>query len=147
MNKENIKSKLFEMQENIINELAEKIEVTHSMVDIDESDTIDPDDYSHQYETGEIEQLMRVQLNKAKGNFERLQHIDFSPKQNVCPGAYIETNKFNFFVGFSTVPFDVDGKHIIGISAGSPIYSIMVNKKQGDSFSFCGVDYTIETIN
>ena len=66
MNKEHIKEMLFTMQENIIREFKEKVEVTHGVVDIDEDDTHDPDDYSHQYESAELEQLMKVQLNKSR---------------------------------------------------------------------------------
>lgn len=147
MNKLHIKEKLFEQQENIIRELAEKVEMTHSMVDVDEDDTHDPDDYSHQYESGEMEQLIKVQLNKAKGNMERLKTIDFGEKDTVTPGALVQTPRFNFFIGFATVPFDVDGKHIVGISTESPIYSIMNGRKEGDKFSFSGINYEISKIN
>ena len=147
MNKEHIKEMLFTMQENIIREFKEKVEVTHGVVDIDEDDTHDPDDYSHQYESAELEQLMKVQLNKSKRCLDLLKSIDFSPKTSVESGAYVETNKFNFFIGFATVPFDVDGKHIVGISMDSPICPIMLGKKEGDKFSFSGVDYVIENIN
>jgi hypothetical protein len=147
MNKEHIKEMLFTMQENIIREFKEKVEVTHGVVDIDEDDTHDPDDYSHQYESAELEQLMKVQLNKSKRCLDLLKSIDFSPKTSVESGAYVETNKFNFFIGFATVPFDVDGKHIVGISMDSPICPIMLGKKEGDKFSFSGVDYVIEKIN
>ncbi|MGB0915251.1 MAG: hypothetical protein ACPGVI_04220 [Crocinitomicaceae bacterium] len=147
MNKLHIKEKLFEQQENIIRELAEKVEMTHSMVDVDEDDTHDPDDYSHQYESGEMEQLIKVQLNKAKGNMERLKTIDFGEKDTVTPGALVQTPRFNFFIGFATVPFHVDGKHIVGISTESPIYSIMNGRKEGDKFSFSGINYEISKIN
>lgn len=147
MNKEHMKEVLFAMQENIIRELQEKVEMTHSIVDIDEDDTHDPEDYSHQYESGEMEQLMRVQLNKAKRNLDLLKSIDFSEKTFIEPGAYVETNKFNFLVGFTTVPFDVEGKHIVGISTESPIYPIMLGKKVGDTFSYSGVNYEVKSIN
>ena len=147
MNKEHIKEMLFTMQENIIREFKEKVEVTHGVVDIDEDDIHDPDDYSHQYESAELEQLMKVQLNKSKRCLDLLKSIDFSPKTSVESGAYVETNKFNFFIGFATVPFDVDGKHIVGISMDSPICPIIRGKTEGDKFSFSGVDYVIEKIN
>lgn len=146
MNKENVKNKLFELQEILVKELEEKVSTTHSMVDIDEGDTMDPEDFSHQYESGEMEQLMKVQLNKEKGNWEKLKTIDFGPKTSVSCGALVKTNKFNFFIGLPTVPFDVDNTHIVGISNESPIYAIMVNKKEGDEFSFRGNDYKIEKI-
>lgn len=146
MNKEAIKSKLFELQENLVNELSEKINTVHSMVDIDEGDTMDPEDFSHQYESGEMEQLMRVQLNREKGNLEKLKSIDFGPKNTVSSGAIVQTNLFNFLIGFATVPFEVDGLHIVGISNESPLYPIIANRKTGESFSFRGNNYTIENV-
>jgi hypothetical protein len=147
MNKEALKSKLISIQEITILELSEKVEMQHSMVDIDEDDTMDPEDFSHQYESGEMEQIMKSQLANAKRGLKILNDIDFSEKTKIEPGAFVQTNKFNFFIGFSTVPFDVDDTHIIGISTYSPIYTSMENKKVGDSYSFNGVDYQIEKIN
>jgi len=146
MNKEEIKTKLFELQNNLINELQEKVETSHSMVDIDEGDTVDPEDFSHQYESGEMEQLMKVQLNKEKGNLDKLRTIDFGLKKEVACGALVKTNQFNFFIGLPTIPFDVNGERIVGISNESPIYAIMANKKEGDNFSFRGNNYRIEKI-
>ena len=146
MNKETIKAKLFEVQNSIVKELEEKIATSHSMVDVDEDDTLDPEDFSHQYESGELESLMKVQLLNAKMDLSRLNKMDFSSKDSVTDGALVQTNKFNFIIGFSTVPFDIENDHIIGISHGSPIFSSMENKKQGDEFSFHGINYKIENI-
>ena len=147
MNKNDIKKELVRMQNMIIQELEEKIHTTHGMVDLDETDTIDPEDFSHQYESAEMEQLMKVQLNRAKRNLDLLNSMDFSEKKTVEPGAYVVTNKFNFLIGFTTVPFDVNNKHIVGISVDSPIYSIMLGRKSGETFDFCGTHYEIEQIN
>lgn len=146
MTKEAIVKKLFTMQESIIGELAEKVELSQTMVDIDEEDTIDPEDYSHAYEAGEMKQLMKVQLNRAKRQLDVLNAIDFSERNCIDTGAYVETNRVNFLVGFSTLPFDVEGKHIVGISKDSPIYPVIVSKKAGSKFSFGGNDYEILTI-
>ena len=146
MNKEHLKKQLIELQSNLIKELQEKTEYSHSMVDIDEDDVRDPDDYSRQWESGEIEQLMKVQLNKAKGCLTKLNSIDFSPKNKVTQGAFVETDKLNFFIGLSTIPFDFDDKEMVGISEESPIYAIMAGKEKGYTFSFSGNTYTITNI-
>lgn len=146
MNKEQLKNRLVEIQENIIKELEEKIGVTHSMVDIDEESTHDPEDFSHQYESGELETLIRTQLNKAKVDLSALNEMDFSTTDTVRAGAFVQTEKFNFFVGFPTVPFDMDGLHIVGVSKASPIYPFMIGKKTGDSFEFSGKKYVIKSI-
>ena len=66
MNKTELKNKLIELQKASVANLEEKINTTHSMVDVDESDTIDPEDLSHQSESAESEHIFKQQLSKAK---------------------------------------------------------------------------------
>ena len=146
MNKEAIINELEKIHVNIVNELREKAEMSHSMVDIDEDDTIDPEDFSHQYESGEMEQLIRVQMNKAKSALERVQNIDFSAKSDVQPGALVKTDHQTFIIGQATMPFDAEGIRVIGISPASPIYTCMMGKKAGDKFSYSGTEYEIQSI-
>lgn len=146
MKKEVVIEKLIAMQENMVTELQNRVSITHSMVDIDEEDVKDPEDYSHQYESGEMEQLIKVQLNRAETNLDRLKNMDFSAKNSVKPGALVITNNNCFVVGFSATPFKVDDCYVIGISVESPIYAVMVDKITGQSFTHCGVNYTIEQI-
>jgi hypothetical protein len=47
----------------------------------------------------------------------------------------------------ATVPFDLDGIHIIGISSESPIYTEMKGLEKGDSFNFTDKSYTILEIH
>ena len=147
MNKEELRTKLIEIQNNIVKELEAKIATTHSMVDIDEESTHDPEDYSHQYESGELESLVRTQLNKAKVSLSILEDIDFSLTDIVKDGAFVQTEKFNFVIGFPTVPFDINGMHIVGVSKASPIYPFMFGKREGDSFEFSGKKYVIKRVN
>lgn len=133
-------------QENLVNELSERINLSHSMVDLDENDTIDPEDFSHQTEAGEMEQHMRVKYTEAKRLLEQLEQIDFSPKDAANQGAYVETDQFNCLIGISTAPFEHDGKSIVGMSTESPIYSSMKGKQVNESFHFGGREYHIRNI-
>ncbi len=146
MNKELIIKTLTTMQENLVKEFREKLQTVHTMVDMDESDVMDPEDFSHQYESGEMEQLMRVQMNKAERNLEIMRTTDFSGKQRVEPGAYIETDQFNCLVAYATTPFECQGKMVTGISKESPIYAAMMHKKVNENFSFGGKEYRIINI-
>ena len=146
MNKENLKNTLIENQELIIKELSGKIEFTHEMVDLDELDVIDPEDLSHSIEAGELNQLMLVQLQKAKRDLDTLKKMDFSPKLYVEAGALVQTEKFNFIVGFPTIPFDYEGMHVVGVSMASPIFPLMVGKIKGEQFEFSGTKYVINHI-
>lgn len=146
MNKKEIYEHLIVAQKNIIAELESQISIKHTMVDIDEDDTIDPEDYSHQYESQEIEQMIKAQRNRSKADLTVLESLDISPKNTVSKGALVETDKVVFFIGFAAIPFDWSGRHIVGISLNSPIFSIMANKVENNSFSYGGQSYKIEKI-
>jgi len=135
-----------EQQSTLVGELKEQTTTLHTMVDIDESDVIDPEDYSHQYESQELEQMIKVQLNRASRGLEVLASLDISPKNKVETGAIIETDTLAFFIGYPTIPFEIDNRRLVGISTNSPIYALMNGKRKGDNFSYAGNDYTIKNI-
>jgi len=146
MNKVELKNKLVEIHKNIISELKEKVELVHSMVDIDELDVIDEEDFSHQFESNEMEQLVKNQLNKEVDNLTLLNSIDFGSKLICVPGAVVKTKDFNFIIGVSTMPFEFEGQHFVGISVKSPIYEVLTSTNVGQEFSFRGNNYVIESI-
>lgn len=147
MNKQELKDALISFQEKSINNLMEKIITTHSMVDVDETDTIDPEDLSHQSESLESEQLFKKQLIKAQNDLRIIENIDFSSKTTVEPGAFIQTEKFNFIVACATKPFDFKGLHITGVSVESPIYKEMKGLSKGSQFNLSGNNYQIIEIH
>ena len=64
MNKLKLQEKIIEKQQLLISELKEKIATSLSMVDIDESDTIDPEDLSHQSESLEMKNLFEQKYSR-----------------------------------------------------------------------------------
>ena len=89
MNKKHLKESIIAAQKQLISELKEKIDSSLTMVDIDETDTIDPEDLSHQSESLEIKNLFEQKLNKAQIELDTLIHMDFSEKKE----ATSEINK------------------------------------------------------
>ena len=79
-------------------------------------------------------------LNKLKSSrFEKkLDEVEYL--------SLIKTNRGWFFINQTVKPLKVDGVQYFMLTKEAPIYSTMVGKKAGDSFSFRGVDYTIESI-
>lgn len=146
MNKQIIKNYLLEQQSNLIAELKERTQTLHTMVDLDEGDTLDPEDFSHQYESQELEQMIKVQQNRASRGLEVLASLDISPKSCVETGAIIETDSLHFFIGYPTIPFEMDEKRFVGVSTGSPIYAIMNGKRKGEQFAYAGKTYNIINI-
>ncbi|MEY3237147.1 MAG: hypothetical protein RI883_1248 [Bacteroidota bacterium] len=146
MNKEKLQEKIIENQKLLVSELKEKIDSSLSMVDIDETDTIDPEDLSHQSESLEMKNLFEQKLVKAQIELDALLHMDFSAKNEASPGALVSTEKFHFLIGFAAIPFEFEGKRIVGISIDSPIYSSIKGKVVGDSFSYSDNNYKISEI-
>lgn len=146
MNKESLKDTMISIQQKLIDELSESVYDSHSQVDLDEGDVIDPEDTSNQFVSGEMEAKVKAQLTKAKLDMDKLEEISFDNKSTVEPGAVVMTNKGNFIVGFAATPFDFEGMHVVGISEDAPLYPQMSGKRQGESFSYQNNDYTIEKI-
>jgi hypothetical protein len=147
MNKIALQKALMSQQESLIRAIQEKIESSNTMSDIDETDTLDPEDFSHQTEAGELKIVFEQKLKKAQADLEVLRKIDFSPKKTAESGALITTEHFHFFLGFASIPFDFENKKIVGISIESPIYSFMKGKVKGDTFSYSSNNYQILNIN
>jgi hypothetical protein len=143
MDKIKFKAHVVQLQQHVIQQLEERIQSIHGMVDIDDEDIKDPDDFSHQTESSEFEKLIKSQLFKAKRENQRLEDTNFSTKKTVEPGAIIQTGKFNFFIGIATTPFEYEELHVVGVSPDAPIYPSMAGKKKGESFSFGGHNYEI----
>lgn len=146
IDKEQLKQKLISLQNALITSIEDKISTTQSMVDVDESDTIDTEDLSHQAESAETKHLFVRQLLKAEEDLRTLKKIDFSDKQKAMPGALVQTDKFNFIVASATTPFDYNGMHITGISIESPIYKQMKDLASGERFTLSGHEYRIKAI-
>lgn len=146
MNKHILQNKLLEIHQTIIGEIKEKIYASNNAIDIDESDTIDPEDLSHQSEESTLKLLYQNQLKQAEKDIQSIQKLDFSAKDNVAPGALVDTDSVCFFIGSPVLPFEFEGKRIVGVSADSPIMSEMNGKRTHESFSYNEKHYTIKAI-
>lgn len=146
MNKQLVKENLLAIQSQVINDLKERIQVNHEMVDLDENNTIDLDDFSHQDESANMRMLLTDQLERAKLIKSKIDSIDFGEKTQIEVGAVVKTNLFSFVISIPTLPFQVENKQYIGISTGAPIFSVMKGKKTGDTFNYANNQYKIEDV-
>lgn len=147
MNKEKIKETLFSINNQIISDLKERITSNKEQVALDHNDTIDPEDYSHQNESSEMDELLLIQLEKALAEKSKLETIDFQLKNKIEVGAVVTTDQFAFVIGVATTPFHVEEKQYVGISTDAPIYSMMKDKVEGESFHYGNNHYQIVSIN
>jgi hypothetical protein len=132
--------------QEVVHHLKDELEVNKSMSDLEEGDTLDPEDYSKQNESNDMIQILKNQLSKTLVEIDKLARIDFTHKEKVGTGAVVKTEKFMFFIGVAISPFAYEGNQIVGISTDAPIYNSIRDKKVGDSYEFSGMKDTIIAI-
>jgi hypothetical protein len=146
MNKEKIKETLFSINNQIIKDLKNRISSNKEQIALDNNDTIDPEDYSHQNELSEMDELLSIQLEKALAEKSKLESIDFQAKDKIEVGAIVTTDQFVFVIGIATIPFHVKDQQYVGISTDAPIYTFMKGKIKGDNFQYGNNHYKIVSI-
>jgi len=77
--------------------------------------------------------------------YDMLAHQDDVHDQ-VEPGSIVVTDKDTFFVSASIERFSVNGQSMFGLSVNAPLYETMKGKKEGESFSYKDMTYTIKEI-
>jgi hypothetical protein len=134
------------MYETIIHDLKEELKAKESLANMDEDNTLDPEDYSNQTESREMKMLLQKQLDKALFDYEKVKNIDFSEKTEAGVGALVTTDMFNFILGVATTPFLFGNMQVVGVSTEAPIFSSLIGRKVGDSFQFSGNQYNINQV-
>ena len=101
------------------------------------------------YETGR--EMMQQEINtNAKQLNETLklkillQSIDPENSGSIIRnGSLVFTNHETFYIAISAGKQKVNGKNYFVISASSPIGTLLIKCKQGDSFNFNGKEFTV----
>ena len=145
MTKGEILQRIREKLESNVRELESSLESLRSASNIDESDTLDPEDYSQQSESRDREMAMQLQLDAAHAQLARLE--DFSGKKVSIAesGALIETDRNWFFLGIS-LSLNVDGKELYGVSPDTPAFNPMKGKSMGEVFKIGNNEHRIINI-
>ena len=147
MEKEKILQLIARHLEGNVRELNKSLEDYINASNLDEGDTIDPEDYSQQAEQKEMSYQMQIQLDKAQSGLSRLK--DFSGKtfSVAKTGALIETDKNWILLGVSIPSLQVGNKELLGISPESPAFAVINGKTKGESFNLGKNSFTILEVN
>ncbi|NNC70337.1 MAG: hypothetical protein HKN90_05890 [Flavobacteriaceae bacterium] len=132
MDKQAIIKRIMEEQEGIIKSLDKVIKLYKTTADIDEDNTLDPEDYSHQAEAQEMRLRYEQRL---KGEQQKLSFLESSlhiTTDIVKSGALIETDLYYFFIGLSIHPIKMDAKQILCVSEKAPVAQQLMGKQVGD---------------
>lgn len=100
---------------------------------IDDDDTLDPEDLSRQSEATDMQLRFEQLLLQAKEQEFFIMDHDDEFHDVIEPGALIETEMNYIYVGIAIPTFQLDGKTVLTISEKAPAYLAMRGKKAGDT--------------
>ena len=146
MDKQKIKNLIAAQFQASIKDLDQSIDFRDTEADLDETNTIDPEDLSHQDESEEIKRRLEEQKAVAQSGLFALEQLNDEATDMVAPGAVVKTDFHLLYIGVPTRTFEMDGQACIGVSTDSPIYRVIEGKKAGDSFELNGKKHTIEQV-
>jgi transcription elongation factor GreA len=133
MDKVELKQHLIEHHEHIIEDLQAEIDSYHTAADLDEDDTMDPEDYAHQSEAQFVERSLTQQLNKTQAELDYLKKLTTKTLDELGPGSLVEFKDRCIYVSVPSLPFEHKNKNILCISMSAPIFNLLKGKSQGDS--------------
>ncbi|MFM2229138.1 MAG: hypothetical protein RL607_396 [Bacteroidota bacterium] len=114
--------------------------------DIDDDDTMDPEDLSRQAEASDMQLRFEQLLCQAKEQEFFLMDHDDVLHEIVIPGALVETDSHYIYMGISIPAFTLEKKTVLTISEKAPAYSGMRGKKAGDTIEIGEKLYKILSI-
>lgn len=133
-----MKKKIVDLIDEQLNISLESFEATseeyRASADLDEEDTRDLDDFSQQAEDADMQMRIQAQAAKVQEKIAWLDANAMIARETVEPGALVETKNKWFFFGIALpTNIEADGKTVVGISEGAPIYPYLAGKKKGDT--------------
>lgn len=146
MNKIKILEQIVKEQSKTLANLTASIQKYKSASDMDEDDTLDPEDYSHQGEAREMKMRMEQLLLKESKNLELIEKCLSIENEEVAFGALLDLDSKYIFVGVSIHPFSFEGKEVFSISTEAPIFQLIKGKKVNELIELGANSYTIKSI-
>jgi len=146
MNRKDILDLIRRSLESNLAELTQALNDYESASNIDEGDTLDPEDFSQQAEFKEMQLRMKIQLDQANAQLEHLEELAHKNVNIIEPGAILETQHNIIFIGVSFPVIHLDGKELLGITTETPIYASLKGKTIGESFAMGKGEFAIQAI-
>lgn len=147
MNKNEIIKSIINEQNVVISTIENSVSRYKNASDIDENDSIDPEDFSHQDEAKEMQLRYEQILVQAKNNLDFLETYKNKETTKIELGSFIETEDLYIFIGISLQQFKLNGKNVIAISEEAPIYNSIKEKTIGEKITIGTIENTIISIS
>ena len=147
MDKAKILSAIIDEQEKVINNLKASIERYKQESNMDEDNTLDPDDYARQNEAKDMQLRYENMLKSAKHNLNFLEDSKTKINDKIEAGTVIETDRTYIFVGVSVPIFKYAEEAVISVSESAAIFKTLKAKKIGENLEFGKNSFKILKIN
>lgn len=134
MDKAFILSKIIDEYQKVVANLKSSVDRYKHESDMDEDNTLDPDDYARQNEAKDMQLRFEKMLKEAKKNLKFIEDSKAESKQNIEAGTLIETDGNYLFIGVSVPVFKIESKEVLSFSEDAPVFKTVKNKKIGDIF-------------
>ncbi|WP_392437081.1 hypothetical protein ACF3N7_09115 [Cruoricaptor ignavus] len=132
MTRKDIMQALMDEQQQIVERLAKRTDELDNAADLDEDDTIDPEDLSHQDELKQQQFGMEDVLAKANENLAILKSFENQEFTTVEEGSIVNLDEMIVFIGAAIPAVDFNGKKLIGISSDAPLFTVVQGKTVGE---------------
>jgi hypothetical protein len=107
-------------------------------------------DYSAQATENFLKEQAMIRRNEAGKHdalIQKLKRLNINaPTEFISLGNLVETDRGMFFISFGLRPIDLEGTKYFLLGTDAPIYAIMAGKKEGESFAFRDINYSIISI-
>lgn len=146
MKRKEILNLVIEEQQKIIDKLKDTVDRFKTASDIDEDDTIDPEDFSQQTQAKDMQLRFEKTLREAKQSLKFVQDELEEQHEKIEIGSLIETDKKWLFVGISVPLFIFEGKNVLSFSNKAPVFAAIRGKKKGDLVQIGDTEHLIQEI-
>lgn len=133
MNKAELKAQFILLQTERVEKMYQAVSSYNEAKDLDESDTLDLADYSHQSESGNLASQLELQYQLEKNQLDALRKLSTDECSKVELGALVHLGNMWVYVSVSASAFEFDGKNVHPISTLAPIYASMKGKGEKES--------------
>ncbi|MAX79660.1 MAG: hypothetical protein CL843_05735 [Crocinitomicaceae bacterium] len=147
---------ILEIKQAIVDKAVERLEEKYTDL-MDEANVgqQDKDDVAetetgeagHESESVQLATIMREEAEQVRKDIQAMKNYKFEkPHEQVEMLALVKTNKGNFFISKAIKPVEINKEKYFFLALDAPIYTAMEGKKQGDSFTFNNMKYTINEL-
>jgi hypothetical protein len=146
MDKNIVKARLLSLEEHELKDTRESYLDYVATARVDASEPFDDGALSQAERARFLSEALDGPVHELVAKIEILNHLDFSPKDKVEPGAVVKFANRYFVIAVATDAFSCDGHELIGISTSAPIYEEIEGLKTGEIFKFRGNDTVIQEV-